>query len=125
MTTAAQTWTSDDFQVDLTRRPAVDVVSVRGELDIATSRRLRDVVLDPQLEHQPTLVVDLSGVTFLDSTGIGVLVATWRRALANGQRFAVVCPAGQPLKVLQLVHIDDLVTIRADLDEALATLVLG
>ena len=122
MPTAAQTWTSDEFQVDLSRRPGVDVVSVRGELDIATSRRLRDVVLDPQLDEPAGVVADLSGVTFLDSTGIGVLVAMWRRTLSNGQRFAVVCPPGQPMRVLQLVHIDDLVAIRDDLDGALATL---
>ena len=125
MPTAAQTWTSDDFRVDLTRRTGVDVVSVRGELDIATSRRLRDVVLDPQLDEPAGVVADLSAVTFLDSTGIGVLVAMWRRALGNGQRFAVVCPPGQPMRVLQLVHIDDLVDIRDDLDGALAALALG
>jgi anti-sigma B factor antagonist len=68
----------------------IAVVQVTGELDLSTCGALRDsllrVVTD---EERRGLVVNLSGVTFIDSTGIGVLVGVWHRVRASYHRMAL------------------------------------
>src|SRR6185312_7727519 len=68
----------------------IAVVKVSGELDLSTCGTLRDslvrVVTD---EDRLGLVVNMSGVTFIDSTGIGVLVGIWHRVRGGNSRMAM------------------------------------
>ena len=74
----------------------VAVVRVSGEVDVATCGVLRDgllwVVGD---EYYRGVVVNLAGVTFIDSTGIGVLLGVWHRARASEHRMALALPSRQ------------------------------
>jgi anti-sigma B factor antagonist len=73
----------DGLRVHLERSGDVPVVRVVGEIDLATAPHLRDRLTE--LPHDSgTVIVDLSEVTFLDSTGLSVLVASWKR-LSNGE----------------------------------------
>ena len=65
------------------------VVTVRGELDIATAPDLEKALVEAGQDDAP-LFVDLTAVTFLDSTGLKVLV---RAARQLDGRFTLVCPA--------------------------------
>lgn len=74
--------------------PHVAVLSVHGEIDLATAPTLREV-LTPVLEHQTgPVVVDLSEVSFMDSTGVHVLTEALRRLEPQKRRLAIVCPDG-------------------------------
>jgi anti-anti-sigma factor len=79
----------------------VAVVRVTGEVDVATCGLLRDrllrVVTDEDFRG---LVVNLAGVRFLDSAGIGVLVGVWRRVAATTASLALAAPAPQVQRVL-------------------------
>jgi anti-sigma B factor antagonist len=79
----------------------VAVVRVTGEVDVATCGLLRDrllrVVTDEDFRG---LVVNLAGVRFLDSTGLGVLVGVWRRVAAATAGLALAAPAPQVQRVL-------------------------
>jgi anti-sigma B factor antagonist len=72
----------------------VAVVRVSGEVDVATCGVLRDgllrVVGD---EYYRGVVVNLAGVTFIDSTGIGVLLGVWHRARASDHSMALAAPS--------------------------------
>jgi anti-anti-sigma factor len=65
------------------------VVEVRGEIDVANSDRLRDVLFDAGRERPEAVVVDLVYVTFIDSTGIGALVAGYNNARRYGVPFVL------------------------------------
>lgn len=112
----------DDFEVDLTRHDGIDVVTARGTLDIASAVRLRHVLTDPVLCSQPVVVVDLNAVTFLDSTGIGTLVAGRRATQDRGARFVVVCDDGQALRTLKIVRLHLVMQIWPSLDVVLSEL---
>ena len=77
------------------------VVSVRGEVDIATAPML-DRLVRTLLESHAHVVLDLSGVSFIDSTGIGVLVAATRAAEDDGATFAIREPSRSVMRVLEL-----------------------
>lgn len=79
----------------------VAVVRVSGDVDVATCGVLRDgllrVVGD---EYHRGVVVNLAGVNFIDSTGIGVLVGVWHRARASDGSMAVAMPSRQVQGIL-------------------------
>jgi anti-sigma B factor antagonist len=81
----------------------VAVVRVTGELDVFTSAEFREgllrVIGD---EKDRSLVVNLAGVSFIDSTGIGVLVGVWHRVRATNGMLAVAAPSRQARGILEM-----------------------
>ena len=79
----------------------VAVVQVTGEVDVASCGVLRDSLLRIVTDEDfRGLVVNLAGVRFMDSTGIGVLVGVWRRVAATTASLALAAPAPQVQRVL-------------------------
>lgn len=78
------------------------VLSVRGEIDVSTAPELRDRLLGVAQEGHSTVVVDLSEVTFLDSTALGVLVSGLKRFRAAGGNLRLVVTGRSVSKVLEI-----------------------
>jgi anti-sigma B factor antagonist len=78
------------------------VVDVCGELDLSTADTLRDALLQVRFDRGVTVHVDLSRLDFLDSSGMGVLVAACRRVTAAGGAFAVCCDEGGVRRSLEI-----------------------
>jgi anti-sigma B factor antagonist len=95
------------------------VVSVEGELDIATAPSLKWALVDLVETAHNRLVVDLSLATFMDSTALGVLVGVQRR-LDAGARMAIVCERANVMRIFEFSGMDGVFVIFPTLDEALA-----
>ena len=89
----------------------VHFVSLAGEADaFAAPSAERD--LDRALARGArVVVVDLTDLTFIDSTMLGVLVATGRRLRADGGQLAVVCPDEQIRRLFDMTRISELVSV--------------
>jgi anti-sigma B factor antagonist len=99
----------------------VVVVTVAGEVDLATSPQLREELLRQLNGRRPTvLVVDLQGVSFLDSTGLSALVAAHRRAHSLGVDLRLTSPTAGPSKAFQVTGLDKAFAMYPTLAEALA-----
>jgi anti-sigma B factor antagonist len=95
------------------------MLRVGGEVDLATSPQLHAKLVDlVEVGEASSVVVDLTPVAFMDSTGLSVLLAAHKRARANGGRVLLVCPGGPVLRVLRLTGIDKVITIHGSLAEA-------
>jgi anti-sigma B factor antagonist len=96
------------------------VVMIDGELDMATSPELRDVLADLALHGVARhLVIDLSGCTFVDSTGLGLLVAVQRSAEAP---LDLVVTDPQIVRLLAITALDRLFRVHATRAAALDSL---
>lgn len=82
------------------------VLSVSGELDISTARIL-DGRLRALLQDHRRVVLDLSGLSFIDSSGLAVLIAAARAAESDGGAFAVRAVSPVALRVLELSGVAD------------------
>lgn len=111
---------TDDFVVSVEHQDGHDLVSVTGDLDVYTCNQLRDLVAEPGRWQQPLLLLDLSGVVFLDSTGLSALVATRRLARARGAQLRLVCPSGSALRVIRMTRLDSVLAVFSTREEALA-----
>lgn len=99
-------------------RPGAAVVHVAGELDMASSPELTDHVDGMGLGPAAVLVVDLGGVTFLDSSGLNSLVALRRTVMDLQGRLGLV--AGErTLRLLQVTNMDDVFAMYDSVELAL------
>lgn len=92
-------------------RAATTVVELSGEIDISTTARLRRALQDLLVPGAVSVVVDMSQVHFMDSSGIGVLVAAHRRAQQHDVAFTLAHPTPIVAKVLSLTGVDQLVSV--------------
>jgi anti-sigma B factor antagonist len=90
--------------------PGRDHVTLRltGELDTYTAQSVRNAALDAMREHAANIRIDLSGVTFLDATGLEVLLATRRRAQLEGGQLELLDPTRTVVRVLEVSGVSGL-----------------
>jgi anti-anti-sigma factor len=83
-----------------------------GELDVGTAAPLRHALRRAHEDGVDTVVVDLSALRFIDSTGLHELVVAQKRQQAHGGEIVLHAPTAQTRRVLEIVGLDRLFTIR-------------
>ncbi len=87
------------------------VVELLGEIDLSCSPRARETILGC-LEKGSNVLVDLSGVTYIDSSGVASLVEAYQNAKKSQQRFGLVGVSDAAMSVLQLARLDKVFPIH-------------
>ncbi len=105
------------FSVSTEAREGVQIVFVRGDLDRAPAAELNDAI-EGCRDGSP-VIIDLSGVDFMSSAGLDVLLRD-RRA-----QTALVCPPGNVARLFEIVRTNRRVPIFKDLDSAIQSVALG
>ena len=90
-----------------------------GEIDLATVSGLRDRLARLQVDGPPHLVIDLTGVTFIDSLGLGALIGAHKRARVLRGSFVVV-PSAVARRVLVATALDRVFDLRDSVEAALS-----
>ena len=88
------------------------VIRVQGEVDLYSSPELRKVILKAIPSAGVDLAIDLSGVTYIDSSGVATLVEGLRSARENGIGFALAAPSPAVMQVLELARLDSVFEVR-------------
>lgn len=110
-----------DLEVSQRSEGSVIVVEPRGEIDVWTAERLRTALHEAEGSDASSIVVDLTGVGFLDSTGIGVLVGALRRQKERERELRLVVSHPHVLKVLTITSLDKVFAIDETIDAALTS----
>ncbi|MEY2567082.1 MAG: anti-sigma factor antagonist [Actinomycetota bacterium] len=97
---------SADLQLEVHDDGAIATVRLIGELDISTAERVRNCFGEVFASGRRRLVVDLSQLDFIDSTGLGVMVAALKRFRSDGGEMTVADPAPRVRKVFELTRLD-------------------
>lgn len=95
------------------------VLDVGGEVDVYTAPKLRERLVELVGEGHYNLVVDMTKVEFLDSTGLGVLVGGLKRVRAHEGTLALVCNQERILKIFRITGLTKVFPIHDSLEEAL------
>ncbi len=98
------------------------VIAVRGEIDLFTAPELKKVLTDAIEGGELRLVIDLSEVSFLDSTALGVLIGAVKRLRSRGGALALVNTDASIAKTFEITGLDQIFTILPTREEALAAL---
>jgi anti-sigma B factor antagonist len=112
---------SSSCAIEESRIESISVVSVAGVVDMLTAPELEKAISEAAKSSPDAVVVDMTGVEFLASAGMGVLIAA-QDDLAPAVKLAVVADGPATSRPLKLVGVTDVVDLYATLDEALAAL---
>lgn len=95
------------------------VVALEGDVDLQSSPEVRKILLAAVDRRRP-VVVDLSGVDYIDSSGIAALVEALQRSRSNGIDLVLAAVSNAALRVLQLARLDRVFRLFPTLRDALA-----
>lgn len=107
-----------DFRIEERVAGALPVIAVSGEIDVATAPQLRESLHRVIAEGGKTIVLDLLGVTFLDSTALGVLVGALKRCRELGGDLHVVVADPRIMKIFEITGLTNVFTITDSLQAA-------
>lgn len=114
---------SGELDLTTTSKGLCAVVRVEGEIDLDSAGDLSEAALAAMQEIGPSLVLDMSGVTFMDSTGLKVLLAMHKRAELAGGRLVLAAPTRSVNRVVSITGFDRTFAVCDDVETALAILV--
>jgi anti-sigma B factor antagonist len=106
------------LEVDESRSPYT-ILAVKGEIDVYSAPRLREKLVELVSQGHRQIVVDLEGVDFLDSTGLGVLVGGLKRVRAHDGSLDLVCTQERILKIFRITGLTKVFGIHDSVDEAI------
>jgi anti-sigma B factor antagonist len=101
------------------RTDGVAVLRFTGRLDFASAPHVRNRLTTAITDGRPTLIVDLSGASFIDSAGLGSLIGSMRAARQAGGDLRIANPSEQARMLLSLTSLDSVITISPTVAEAL------
>jgi anti-sigma B factor antagonist len=98
------TTNDDTLRIEVLSAPGATVVLLVGELDLVYADDVRDALIGAD---GPEVVVDLSGLEFIDSSGLSALITARRRVMAGGNRLVLRGAQGAARRVFELTGLDD------------------
>src|ERR1700761_3516958 len=100
--------------------PGFTVIEIAGEIDVYTSPKLRERLVGLVEAGSYQLIVDMEGVEFLDSTGLGVLVGGLKRVRAHEGWIDLVSTQGRILRIFRITGLNKVFSIYGSVADAVA-----
>ncbi len=104
---------------EIVEKQGASIVVFSGEIDLETSPSARKTLLKC-FENNGNVIVDLSRVTYIDSSGVASLVEALQAAKKNGSRLSLAAVSEPTRRVLELARLDKVFTLHNSVDDALA-----
>jgi anti-sigma B factor antagonist len=102
--------------------PAIHLIAIEGEIDIYTVPTLKHFALEVIDEGYRFLILNLDGVKFIDSTGLGMLIGLSKRLIERSGRLSLICNNFQIKKLLYITGLDEVFHVFTGEEEALKAL---
>ena len=103
------------LEVESEERDGLVRISLRGELDLSTVTRVEDELRRAEAKHPPLIALDLARLTFLDSTGLRLVLTADERARHEGRRLVIVRGPEAVDRVFSITRLDERLRIVDDL----------
>jgi len=107
------------LEIQVEEKEGFHVVTPVGELDVYTVPLFRKVILKLEGERRHDIILDLTSLTFVDSSGLGSLIETYQKSQSVHGELAFVIDNPRLLKVLKLVDLDKVFKVYPNLGRAL------
>jgi len=100
------------LEVKVEQAGGTHTIRAQGEVDLSTSPKLREAILGAMAGSAERVAVDLSGVQYMDSSGVATLVEGLKKGREKGRAFVLQHPSAPVMKVLQLSRLDSVFEIE-------------
>ncbi len=107
----------------ITPEPSAErgILRLAGEIDLCSVPELRDALASISGARRP-IILDLSEVTFLDSSGLSLVIDYWRQSQEHGSNFVVVGASGEVREIFRLTNLDQFIPLYETEKEACSAL---
>ena len=105
--------------LEITEKDGATIVALSGDVDLQTSPAVRQGLLEC-LETHDQVLVDMSQVNYIDSSGVASLVEAFQVSRKKGTSFALACVSPAAMRVLNLARLDKVFSIFESIEDALA-----
>jgi anti-sigma B factor antagonist len=105
-----------EFGIEREQREGIPLLRVRGELDVYTAPKLKEVVREALEDGAPSLAFDLSSLQFMDSTGLQILMSAKKRTAERGGEVYVFGLRSQIRRVFDLLGLERIFRIGDEVD---------
>jgi anti-sigma B factor antagonist len=109
-----------DLAIDVVKRGDDTVLRLAGDIDIHSAPEITEQLTRLQGEGNRAIVVDLSGVSFLDSSALGALVAAHRAQTEAGGTLKIAAPRAHVLKVFRITRLSEVIPVFDSVEAACA-----
>jgi len=107
-------------EYEVTDRDGVTVLAIRGRLDAVRVGTIRADVVEQMGKGSLKVVLDLSGLDWIDSSGVGLLVTLYKQTKAKGGNVVVACLQRQPQEIFRLLRLESAFKVYDTVDDAVA-----
>jgi anti-anti-sigma factor len=108
----------DELRISVTAGTGHTLVTVAGECDLHTGRQLRDMLTSEVSRGARRMILDLSGLSFMDSTGMQILLSVRTVLSVRGGTLALVSPQRVVARILELTGADQYLPVYGSLEDA-------
>lgn len=102
------------MKVDIERGEGLIRVCVAGEIDAYTAPKLREKLFPLAEEEKVSMIIDLSGVSYMDSTGLGVFVGTFKNVRSKQGDFEIVGLSNRLKRLFEITGLADIIRITSE-----------
>ncbi|GAB4467221.1 MAG: anti-sigma factor antagonist BldG [Armatimonadaceae bacterium] len=111
-----------ELQIQTRTQYRVPILDLSGEIDSYNATRLRDTMVELVERGNPDLILNLTSVDYIDSTGLGAMVAGLKRARESDGMVHVICPNPSIYKIFQITSLNKVFAVHEDERAALSLL---
>ena len=111
----------DELRISVSAEPTYTLVTLAGECDLHTGRQLRDVLTSEVSRGARRMILELSGLSFMDSTGMQVLLSVRTVLNVRGGILALAAPQPVVARILELTGADQYIPVYGSLEDARTT----
>jgi anti-sigma B factor antagonist len=104
-----------NFDLETETKGSSALVRIRGDLEFQVVERVTDALTRVESDEPELLVIDLSHLSFMDSTGMATIAAASIRAGDAGRRFAIVMPPAGVRQAIEITGLEEVITTTDDL----------
>jgi anti-sigma B factor antagonist len=113
---------AEDVAFEVEKHASHTVIRVSGYIDVSTSPRLREKILEVAETNPRLVIIDLGPIEFLDSSALGVILNGWKLLQAEDATLAVVSPQPRITKIFEITALNLSIKLYESVDEAVAEL---
>lgn len=107
------------LRISVVQDDDLTIIDLEGEVDVHTSPRFREALLDVIQGGAQRVVVDARKVTFMDSSGLGVFIGGEKRVRDQNGRLAIACQDPRVMRVFEISGLRHMLLVRESREEAL------
>ena len=105
-----------NLSIDVKETDILLEITVKGEIDAYTAPKLRDTIFPLSERNGVKMVIDLSAVNYMDSTGLGVFVGVFKNVKANNGQFKIIGLSGRLKRLFDITGLADIIDINNQIE---------